>query len=252
MSKQNEFNVDMERYLDRSVKPSPTQKTKQVKNEATVNDLIPDIDEDPTKIHIIEKDSKTKIVFNEYKKKILSFLKKEEKQIEDIDIDESGNIKEEIEEIEEEIIKETKEAISFSKRFKAFFTRFFSSEVKEEDYQETVEVQQSLDEVQDEIKEEIEEELEDEEIEEELAQRRKFSSWIRSIFGKKEDPTIENQDPPIKKVVLYKAKLENDTKLALMIADKYLKQLPTGAMHTFEKSGDRKVFLDTLRKLKIR
>lgn len=254
MTKQSEFNSDMERYLEKSTDNDVINRIKKQKPiiERPVSELYPELESDPNKIHIIEKEKKGSKVIREYKKKILSMLKKEEKEIEDMPDDDN---EEEIEEIEQVVKKEIKEQVTFMQRFKGFFSGMFSppEKIDEEEFVEPVETQKQLDEI-----EEIEEEIEEEKVDEELLEKKKFGSWIRSVFLKlglsENQPNVEEEvdEVPVKKVVLYKAKLENDTRLALMIADKYIKELPMGAKDKFEKSGDKKIFDDLLMRLKIK
>jgi len=46
-------------------------------------------------------------------------------------------------------------------------------------------------------------------------------------------------------------RIDKDVKLALMIAQKYLKYLPMSAMDQFERSGDRKEFEEAVKRLNL-
>jgi len=252
MAKQSEFNVDMERYITNRSTPMIKKRRKNSKPEKSVTDMYPDLDSGEMKVHVIDKDQKMKKLFNAYKKKILSMLKKEEREIEKIDVSDKTEeeIKEVIEDVEEEIQHDLKEQVSFTERFRTFIVNMFQSQdkVEEDGYSEDLPEEEEK-----EVAEEIEEEFEEELVDEEIAEKNKFGSWIRSIFGGSQEKTTEIEESEaeakITKLILYKAKMEKDVKLALMIAQKYIKQLPSGAKHQFERSGDKREFEDALKRL---
>lgn len=282
MAKQFNFNNDMEKYLDKKKEKEkfPNQgtnkKTLKIKNnEQSVSELYPELDDEDVKIHIIKKENKVNIMLKEYKKKFLEMLRKEEKEIEELEIDEENNSEAEevIEEIEEIEDKEQKERKTFSKKFRDFIdnTFFRKSKEDESDYDEELieeeirksNQKKSSDEIQDEIEEEIEEEI----MEEDINEEKKFSGWINNIMIKMglkgnensseneyddlESSDDDENDKRITKLILYKAQMDSDVKLALMIANKYMRHLKFEAHKKYEESGDKDNFEEILKKLKI-
>ena len=264
MGKQTDFNVDMDKYLvkkKQNSNGSGMSKSKKQKQYKTVSEMYPDLCGEGNEVHVIESESNVKKLLNEYKCKILSMLKKEEEEIENIELsddklkeDALEELEEVTNEIEDTLEENQEEEISFIEKFKRTVANIFMTEkeVEEEEYEEQEE----------ETPEEIEEEFEELETEEEEVEKQSISGWFKGLFvklglsGENEENVTpgetEEEEKNVTKVILYKARIEKDVKLALMIADKYIRNMPAAMKESFKKSGDQVEFEEALTRLKIK